>query len=134
MSKTEIALAGRPASPLTDGYATGSVVTVRPTAEFLSIQGLPNFDGISKETAGTRALCMHMVVFPPGAEAKAHYHDGFETAIYILEGSVETRFGDGLRHTVVNKAGDFVFIPPNVPHRPRNMSATAPARLSWRVS
>ena len=61
------------------------------------------------------------MVIPPGVEAEAHYHDGYETAIYLLQGTVETRYGDGLKKSVVNKAGEFVFIPPNVPHQPKNV-------------
>jgi len=37
---------------------------------------------------------------------------------------VETRYGEGLKKSVVNEAGDFIFIPPDVPHQPVNLSAT----------
>jgi uncharacterized RmlC-like cupin family protein len=104
------------------------IVTVRPTETFVSKQGLPNFKGISAETAGSAGLCLHIVEIPAGGEAIPHFHDGFETAIYLLEGRVETRYGEGLRQSVVNEAGDFLFIPPGVPHSPRNLSQTAPAR------
>lgn len=114
--------------PFVDGYAASAMVTIRPTRQFQSLQGLPNFDGVSAETAGARGICMHMVVFPPGVEANAHYHDGFETAIYILEGNVETRYGHKLEQVVVNGPGDFIFIPPGVPHQPRNLSQTGVAR------
>lgn len=60
--------------------------------------------------------------------ATPHYHDGFETAIYVLEGEVETRYGAGLAKSVVNKPGDFIFIPADVPHQPVNLSADEPAR------
>jgi uncharacterized RmlC-like cupin family protein len=70
---------------------------------------------------------MSLVVIPAGAVADAHYHDGFETAIYLLSGRVETRYGDGLSHRCVNEAGDFLFIPAGVPHQPRNLSDTEPA-------
>jgi uncharacterized RmlC-like cupin family protein len=111
-----------------DADAKGSVVTVRPDREILTRQGLPNFLGISGATAGSKGLCMNIVVIPPGGQAEAHYHDGYETAIYLLEGTVETLYGDGLRQSVVNTAGEFLFIPPFVPHQPRNLSATEPAR------
>jgi uncharacterized RmlC-like cupin family protein len=45
----------------------------------------------------------------------------------VLKGRVETRYGRRLRHSVVNEAGDFVYIPANVPHQPRNLSADEPA-------
>ena len=46
----------------------------------------------------------------------------------MLEGRVETRYGDGLTETIVSEAGDFLFIPPDVPHQARNLSDTLPAR------
>lgn len=103
-------------------------MSVRPEREALTRQQLPYFLGISGATAGSRGLSMHMVVIPPGAAAKPHSHAGFETAIYLLEGRVETRYGPGLKQTVINEPGDFLFIPPNVPHQAFNLSDTEPAR------
>ena len=73
------------------------IVTVRPTEEVMSKQRLPYFFGVSEETSGARGISMSLVVIPPGGAAEPHYHRGFETAIYMLEGSVETRYGKGLR-------------------------------------
>lgn len=97
------------------------IVTVRIDEAKVLKQALPVFEGISGETAGAKGLTLYRVVIPPGVEAEAHYHDGYETAIYLLQGTVETRYGDGLKKSVVNKAGEFVFIPPNVPHQPKNV-------------
>ena len=71
---------------------------------------------------------MHLVVIPPGARAQPHIHVGYETGIYVIEGRVETRFGDGLSESIVSEAGDFLFVPPDVPHEAINLSATEPAR------
>lgn len=108
------------------GISREAVVTVRPTEEMISKQGLPNFVGVSGETVGARGLCMHMVIIPPGAEGETHYHDGYETAIYVLQGRAETLYGEALEHSVINGPGDFLFIPPSVPHKPRNLSQTEP--------
>ncbi|MEJ2538074.1 MAG: cupin domain-containing protein, partial [Calditrichia bacterium] len=54
------------------------------------------------------------------------YHNGYETAVYIVSGKVETRYGIGLMQSVINKAGDFIYIPANVPHQPVNLSQTEP--------
>jgi uncharacterized RmlC-like cupin family protein len=70
---------------------------------------------------------MNMVVIPPGAKAEPHFHRGYETAIYMLKGRVETRYGENLARSVINEAGDFIFIPAGVPHQPVNLSATEPA-------
>lgn len=104
------------------------VRAVRPEREILTRQRLPYFVGVSAATAGAQALSMHLVVIPPGARAEPHRHCGHETAIYVLEGRVETRWGPALEHSVISEAGDFLFIPPDMPHEAINCSATEPAR------
>lgn len=103
------------------------IVTVRYAEETGSKQGLPNFQGISGNTAGAKHLTLLKVVIPPGATAKAHVHKGYESAVYLLKGKIETRYGEGLKKSVVNIAGDFIFIPPDVPHEPTNLSKTEEA-------
>ena len=106
---------------------SSDIVTVRPTVPAETLQRLPNFVGISELTAGSLGISMNLVVIPPGGQAEPHLHLGFETAIYLLQGDVETRYGEQLRHTQVNHAGDFIYIPADVPHQPRNLSNTEPA-------
>ena len=103
------------------------VVTVRPKDSITTKQNLPYYVGISQETAGAKGLSMNLVVIPPGGSPKAHYHKDFETAIYLLKGRVETRFGENLKESIINEEGDFVYIPPGVPHKPVNLSKTEPA-------
>lgn len=100
------------------------IITVRSKEAFTSKQQLPNFEGISTQTAGTKNLCMHIVIIPPGGKAVAHYHNGYETAIYIIEGRAETKYGPNLEFSTINEAGDFLFIPPDLPHQPINLSDT----------
>jgi uncharacterized RmlC-like cupin family protein len=102
-------------------------VTIRPTDSTMTLQRLPYFVGVSAKTSGAKALSMNLVVIPAGGAAEPHYHMGYETAIYILKGKVETRYGEGLARSVVNVEGDFVFIPPGLPHQPVNVSATETA-------
>ena len=103
------------------------IVTVRLTEASTSKQALPIFPGISGKTAGSKTLSLLKVVIPPGGSAEAHVHKGFESAIYLVQGRVETRYGEGLKKSVVNQAGDFIFVPPDVPHQPFNLSDTEPA-------
>ena len=103
------------------------IITVCPSDLEGTRQGLQQFVGISQATAGTKGLSMNLVVIPPGGAAKPHLHRGYESAIYVLKGRVETRYGAGLRQSVINEEGDFLFIPPNVPHQPRNLSDTESA-------
>jgi uncharacterized RmlC-like cupin family protein len=102
-------------------YGT-EIVTVRSPQEVLTRQKLPYFLGISRNTTGAKGLSMNLVVIPPGASAEPHYHKDFETGIYVLKGRVETRYGAKLEKSVVNEAGDFLFIPPGLPHQPFNLS------------
>jgi len=103
------------------------IITVRPQITTDTIQKLPNYVGISEATAGALGISMNMVVIPPGAQAEPHFHKGYETAIYLLKGRVETRYGEGLKESVMNETGDFIFIPAGVPHQPRNLSDTEAA-------
>ena len=104
--------------------AEAKIITVRPVERVNTRQQLPNFEGISAATAGATGLCMHMVIIPPGGRAVAHVHQGYETAIYIVKGRAETRYGEGLKQSEFNQAGDFIFIPADVPHQPVNLSDT----------
>lgn len=90
-------------------------------------QEIPYFVGVSARTTGARGISMQCTVIPPGGAARAHIHQGYETAIYIVQGQVETHYGPGLRETIINGPGDFVYIPADVPHQPRNLSTTEPA-------
>ena len=105
-----------------------AIVTVRPKETTGTKQGLQNFIGISEKTAGATGLCMHMVVIPPGARSEPHIHVGYETGIYVLHGRVRTRWGPALEHETVCQEGDFLFVPPGIPHEAINLSATEPAR------
>ncbi|WP_372743421.1 cupin domain-containing protein [Neptunomonas sp.] len=104
------------------------VQSVRPDREVMTQQRLPYFIGISGQTVNATGLSMHLVVIPPGARAEPHIHVGYETGIYVLEGTVCTRWGPALEHEVISQAGDFLFIPPGMPHEAINLSETEPAR------
>lgn len=108
--------------------ASPDLIAVRPDHSVMTRQKLPYFVGISGATAGTKSLSMNLVVIPPDGRAEPHSHGDYETAIYILEGRVETFYGPGLQQSVINETGDFLFIPPGVPHQPHNLSPNTPAR------
>lgn len=82
--------------------------------------------GMSAKNVGSIKLSMNVATIPPGGVAKAHIHVGFELMLYIIKGNVRHEYGDGLKQTVENKAGDFIYIEPDVPHEVFNMSDTEP--------
>ena len=93
---------------------------IRGGEGFHGKQGLDYFAGISAETTGASGICMHLLEMPPGASARPHYHEEHETAIYVLEGTAEMRHGPELDQVMRIDGGDFVYIPPGVPHQPYN--------------
>lgn len=105
-----------------------TVTAIRPDEHVPTRQGLPYFLGVCGRTTGSTGLSMHLVVIPPGGRAEPHVHVGYETGIYVLEGTVRTRWGARLEHEVVSRPGEFLFVPPGVPHEAMNLSATEPAR------
>ena len=105
-----------------------SVIAVRPDREVVTSQRLPYFIGISGDTVGASGLSMHLVVIPPGARSEPHFHLGHETAIYVLQGRVQTFYGPDLTQSVISEAGDFLFVPPDVPHSAVNLSSTEAVR------
>lgn len=97
-------------------------MTIRTHEAYHGKQGIDYFAGVAAETIGSRGLCMHLLTVPPGARAKAHLHEGHETAIYVLEGEGITIFGDQMQYAQKSKAGDIVYIPAGIPHLPVNFS------------
>ena len=88
--------------------------------------GITYRTGLSARNVGAKALSMNVATIPPSGVARAHIHVGFEVMLYILEGRVRHRYGPGLRESVDNVAGDFIFIEPGVPHEVYNLSDTDP--------
>jgi len=109
------------------GDHSNRVVVVRPAAEIMSRQQLPYYVGISEVTAGAKNISMNLIIIPPAGAAEPHLHKGYETAIYLLKGRVDTRYGEKLENSVICEEGDFVYINADVPHQPINLSATEPA-------
>jgi uncharacterized RmlC-like cupin family protein len=96
-------------------------VVIRGSDTYQGKQGLTYFTGISKQSAGAERVCLHALTIPPGARANAHYHDGHESAICMLEGRAEQLWGARLENHDVILPGDYVFIPPGVPHVVMNL-------------
>jgi uncharacterized RmlC-like cupin family protein len=103
------------------------VVLVKPEATMVARQGMPQFFGISKASAGAKAISMNLTAFGPGGRAKVHYHKDFETAIYGISGNIALFYGEKLESCVVIVPGSFLYIPEFVPHVAYNLSDTEPA-------
>ena len=93
---------------------------------YTGVQGLSYFSGISSESAGARGLCLHALTIPPGGRARAHLHEGHESAIYLISGDAVVWYGEGLAERLEQHPGDFVYIPAGTPHLPVNASDSEP--------
>lgn len=77
--------------------------------------------GANGRTVGSLGLCMLRFVMAPRAQTLPHAHPHSETGVYIVSGEIETTFGDKLQHSVVNAAGDFLFLPAGLKHQLFNL-------------
>lgn len=111
---------------MTETVEKNACHTVRAGAEFTGKQGLNYRPGISAESVGALGIHLQLLTIPPGGRAKAHKHASHETAIYILSGEAAMWHGERLEHEMRNKAGDFIYIPADMPHLPFNPSASEP--------
>jgi len=100
---------------------------IRGEGTYEGKQGLSYVTGITAENVGAQHLCLHQLVIPPGGRARAHLHTDHESAILLLRGEVDVFWGDQLEEHARMNEGDFIYIPPGVPHLPINASATEPA-------
>jgi uncharacterized RmlC-like cupin family protein len=100
---------------------------IRGGGAYRGKQGLEYFEGVSAESAGSTGLCLHRLVIPPGGRAEPHLHEAHESAVFVLSGEAVMWHGDRLEQRMDLRAGDFVYIPPGIPHLPANLSDSEPA-------
>ncbi len=82
--------------------------------------------GMSAKNVGAKHLSMNVATIPPGGVAAAHIHVDFDLMLYIIQGHVRHEYGPGLKYSVENESGDFIYIDPGVPHEVFNVSDTEP--------
>lgn len=91
--------------------------------------GLRRLEAISARLVGSQNIWMGLSVLPPGGRTAWHHHGDSETALYILSGVGRWWIGDGVADVHEAHPGDFVFVPPNVPHWEENGSADEPVQM-----
>lgn len=85
--------------------------------------GMQRFAAISNATVGSRRLWMGQTHVQAGMQSGDHHHGEAETAIYVVSGRPEFVFLDpesGAESRVTAQPGDYLFIPPYLPHREEN--------------
>src|SRR5438874_12080674 len=89
---------------------------VKPGADREVPRGVVGGSEISQATAGARNIYMAVFRVPPGARSMPHYHEGCESAVYMLSGGLLVRWGDKLDHELELEPGDMVYVPPRETH------------------
>ena len=102
------------------------IATIRGGGAQRDWNGIHYKQGMSDKNVGAKEVSINVATIPPGGVAYAHIHVDFEVMLYIVKGRVRHEFGPGLRESLENEAGDFIFIEPGVPHEVFNMSDTEP--------
>jgi uncharacterized RmlC-like cupin family protein len=84
---------------------------------------------ISRALVGAERLWVGYVELPAGTASAPHHHGECESAIFIISGEATFRTGPQYERVETARPGDFVWVPPHVPHIEENASATEPVRM-----
>ena len=84
--------------------------------------GMQRRAAVTTELTGATKLWAGTVTIQPGAKTGAHHHGDLESVIYVVNGLARMRWGDRLEYVAEAEAGDFIYVPPYVPHQEINGS------------
>lgn len=85
--------------------------------------GMNRAAAINYARVGAQKLWAGTVTIHPDAKTGAHHHGELESVIYVVRGRARMRWGDALEFTAEAGPGDFIYVPPFVPHQEINASA-----------
>jgi uncharacterized RmlC-like cupin family protein len=81
---------------------------------------------INHARAGANKLWAGTVSVEPNARTGAHHHGHLESIIYVVRGRARMRWGERLEFVAEAEPGDFIFVPPYVPHQEINADPNQP--------
>ncbi|MEP9368535.1 cupin domain-containing protein [Xanthobacter sp. VNH20] len=84
--------------------------------------GMNRATAINRARAGAEKLWAGTVHIHPDAKTGAHHHGDLESVIFVVKGKARMRWGDHLEFTAEAGPGDFIYVPPYVPHQEINAS------------
>ena len=82
--------------------------------------GMTRAAAITTARAGAEKLWAGTVVIQPAAKTGAHHHGPVESVIYVVSGRARMRWGERLEYVAEAGPGDFIYVPPYVPHQEIN--------------
>ncbi len=84
--------------------------------------GMDRAAAIDAVRVGAQKIWAGTVSIHPNAKTGVHHHGELESVIYVLRGKARMRWGERLEFVAEAEAGDFIFVPPYVPHQEINAS------------
>ena len=88
--------------------------------------GMDRKAAINFARVGAQKIWAGTVSIQPNAKTGAHHHGELESVIYVVKGRARMRWGERLEFTAEAGPGDFIFVPPYVPHQEINALADEP--------
>jgi uncharacterized RmlC-like cupin family protein len=88
--------------------------------------GMSRAAAVNFARVGAQKIWAGTVSIHPNARTGAHHHGELESVIYVVKGRARMRWGDSLEYVAEAGPGDFIFVPPFVPHQEINASADEP--------
>jgi uncharacterized RmlC-like cupin family protein len=88
--------------------------------------GMNRAAAINAARVGAQKIWAGTVTIHPNAKTGAHHHGALESVIYVVRGKARMRWGETLEYVAEAEAGDFIYVPPYVPHQEINASRDAP--------
>ena len=88
-----------------------------------STPGMDRKAAINFARTGANKLWAGTVTIEPNAKTGAHHHGHLESVIYVVKGRARMRWGDELEYVAEAGPGDFIYVPPYVPHQEINASS-----------
>ncbi len=82
--------------------------------------GMNRAAAVTHAMAGANKLWAGTVDIHPNAKTGAHHHGELESVIYVVSGKARMRWGESLEYVAEAEAGDFIYVPPFVPHQEIN--------------
>ena len=81
---------------------------------------------IDRARVGAQKIWAGTVSIQPDAKTGVHHHGELESVIYVVKGRARMRWGERLEFVAEAEPGDFIFVPPFVPHQEINASTSEP--------
>jgi uncharacterized RmlC-like cupin family protein len=88
--------------------------------------GMTRAAAINRARAGAQKIWAGTVLIHPNAKTGPHHHGALESVIYVISGRARMRWGERLEFTAEAGPGDFIYVPPFVPHQEINASRDEP--------